>query len=199
MRPSSPWPTFRALRSISRSSRRRRRCRPRRPACRHRGERGRRRDPRPAVCGRGQCRRRRRGQDRRDRVELEQPDDRGRQRLVLGPTFDNTARWADGLCQRAAASAACWWWSPATPRPRPLAATRSSSRAGDNGVKVVGSAGFAMSQQGVTEAVPGISRPPSRPGAGAVPDPNTDTALPILSQLLPENGAAAVRRSSISA
>ena len=107
--------------------------------------------------------------------------------FVLGPTFENTARRLVGYGKGRGINSVMVV-SGNTPA-ETLGRDAIIQAAGDNGVKVVGTAGFSMSQEGVTQAVPGIVSTAKSTGAQALfLTSNTDTALPILSQLLPENG-----------
>lgn len=107
--------------------------------------------------------------------------------FVLGPTFENTARrlmtYAKGKgidsVQVVAGNNAA----------ENLGRDAIIAAAGDAGVRVTGATGFQMSQEGVVQAVPEIVAAARSSGAQSLfLTSNTDTALPILSQLLPENG-----------
>jgi ABC-type branched-subunit amino acid transport system substrate-binding protein len=107
--------------------------------------------------------------------------------FVLGPTFDNTASRVLDFARRQGKS-----------RVLVVHGDTEAERAGRDaivraaqvqGMTVSGTTGFAMSQEGVVNAMPGIVQDAESTGADLLfLTSNTDTALPILTQLLPENG-----------
>ncbi|MCA8879906.1 MAG: penicillin-binding protein activator [Rhodobacteraceae bacterium] len=107
--------------------------------------------------------------------------------FVMGPTFDNTARRLVGYAKsRGIDSIMVVAGNSAA---ESLGRDAILAAAGQAGMRVAGTQGFEMSQQGVVQAVPGIVAAAKGTGAQALfLTSNTDSALPILSQLLPENG-----------
>ncbi len=107
--------------------------------------------------------------------------------FVLGPTFDNTARRLVDYARRQGKS-----------RVLVVHGETEAERAGrdailraaeTNGMTAVSPVGFAMSQEGVVAALPMIVNAAQSSGADLLfLTSNTDTALPIITQLLPENG-----------
>lgn len=107
--------------------------------------------------------------------------------FVLGPTFDNTARRLIDYAQRQGKSRVLIVHGETeaerTGRDAILRAAQAS------GMTVGAPVGFAMSQEGVVAALPGIVDAAQTGGADLLfLTSNTDTALPIITQLLPENG-----------
>ncbi|PWR01338.1 penicillin-binding protein activator [Meridianimarinicoccus roseus] len=107
--------------------------------------------------------------------------------FVMGPTFDNTARRLIGYARgQGKSSVLVMYGETEAERLGRDAAMRAAQ---DFGMSVVGTSGFAMSQEGVVAAVPGVVQQAKSTGADVLfLTSNTDTALPIVTQLLPENG-----------
>lgn len=107
--------------------------------------------------------------------------------FVLGPTFDNTANRLMDFARRQGKS-----------RVLVMHGETEAERAGRDaivraaqvhGITVSAVTSFAMSQEGVVAAVPGVVAQAGSTGADLLfLTSNTDTALPIITQLLPENG-----------
>ena len=107
--------------------------------------------------------------------------------FVLGPTFQNTAnrlaRYAAGQGRRSVMIV------HGQDAAELLGRDAISRAAASAGVSVAGSASFELSQQGVINAVPGIASQIRSSGTDAVFfTSGTVGALPILTQLLKENG-----------
>lgn len=107
--------------------------------------------------------------------------------FVLGPTFDNTAgRLLDYARRQGLSSALIVHGETEAERVGRDAILRAAQA---NGITVAAATGFAMSQEGVVAAVPTIVQQAQSSGADMLfLTSNTDTALPIITQLLPENG-----------
>ena len=107
--------------------------------------------------------------------------------FVLGATFDNTARRMMGYARSRGLSRVMVVNGETTAET--IGRDAIVRAAHDNGMTVVGSASFAMSQEGVIAAAPQIVATAQSTGADALfLTSNTDTALPIVTQLLPEQG-----------
>lgn len=107
--------------------------------------------------------------------------------FVLGPTFDNTARRLLDYARRQGKSRLLVVHGETEAERAGRDAIERAAQA--NGMTVASAIGFAMSQEGVVAAVPGIVQTARSGGADLLfLTSNTDTALPILTQLLPENG-----------
>ena len=107
--------------------------------------------------------------------------------FVLGPTFDNTAQRILGYARAQGKSRVVIVYgeneAERTGRDAIVRAAQST------GIAVVGTVGFEMSQEGVVNAVPSIVQQVESSGADLLfLTSNTDTALPIVTQLLPESG-----------
>jgi len=109
--------------------------------------------------------------------------------FVLGPTFANTAgRLLDYARRQGLSSAIIVHGETEGERAGRDAILRAAQA---NGITVAATTGFAMSQEGVVAAVPTIVQRAQASGADMLfLTSNTDTALPIVTQLLPENGLA---------
>ncbi|MGS4945010.1 penicillin-binding protein activator [Meridianimarinicoccus sp. RP-17] len=107
--------------------------------------------------------------------------------FVLGPTFDNTAnRLLDFARRQGKSSVLVVHGETEAERAGRDAIVRAAQV---HGLTVSAVTGFAMSQEGVVAAVPGIVQQAESSGADLLfLTSNTDTALPIITQLLPENG-----------
>lgn len=107
--------------------------------------------------------------------------------FVLGPTFQNTA---DRMASYAAAQGKL---RVVTVYSEDVAGTQGRDAiqraVTANGMSVVGTVGYALSQQDVINAIPQITSLVNQTGADALFfTTDTATALPLLSQLLPEAG-----------
>lgn len=107
--------------------------------------------------------------------------------FVLGNTFDNTAErvisYAAGQGQSRIAVV-----HPQTPVGE-IARNAIARAAARSGASIVGEQGFEFSQQGIVQAVPAMSALINGSAANAIMITSDSTgALPILAQLLPENG-----------
>lgn len=109
--------------------------------------------------------------------------------FVLGPTFDNTAdRLLDFARRQGKSRVLVVHGDTEAERTGRDAIVRAAQV---HGLTVSSVASFAMSQEGVVAAVPGIVQQAQSSGADLLfLTSNTDTALPIVTQLLPENGLA---------
>jgi ABC-type branched-subunit amino acid transport system substrate-binding protein len=109
--------------------------------------------------------------------------------FVLGPTFDNTAnRLLDYARRQGRSGVLVVHGETEAERAGRDAIVRSAQT---QGMTVSAVTSFAMSQEGVVAAVPRIVQQAESSGADLLfLTSNTDTALPILTQLLPENGLA---------
>lgn len=107
--------------------------------------------------------------------------------FVLGPTFDNTAgRLLDYARRQGLSSALIVHGETEAERVGRDAIRRAAAA---NGISIASATGFAMSQEGVVAAVPTIVQQAQSSGADMLfLTSNTDTALPIIAQLLPDNG-----------
>jgi ABC-type branched-subunit amino acid transport system substrate-binding protein len=107
--------------------------------------------------------------------------------FVMGPTFQNTAdRLAQYAARQGRRNVMIVYGQDAAEELGRDAISRAASRAG---LSVAGSSSFELSQQGVINAVPGIASQIKSSGADAVFfTSGTAGALPILTQLLRENG-----------
>lgn len=107
--------------------------------------------------------------------------------FVLGPTFDNTARRLIDYARRQGKSRVLIVHGETEAERAGRDAILRAAQA--NGMTVGSPVGFAMSQEGVVAAVPAIVQAAQAGGADLLfLTSNTDTALPIITQLLPENG-----------
>lgn len=107
--------------------------------------------------------------------------------FVLGPTFQSTA---DRMASYAASQGK---QRVVTVYSEDVAGTQArdaiARAVASQGMTVVGSVGYALSQQDVIEAIPQIANAINETGADAIFfTTDTATALPLLSQLLPEAG-----------
>ncbi|MEM1351052.1 MAG: penicillin-binding protein activator [Pseudomonadota bacterium] len=107
--------------------------------------------------------------------------------FVLGPTFQNTA---DRMASYAAAQGKL---RVVTVYSEDVAGTQGRDAiqraVAANGMSVVGTVGYALSQQDVINAIPQVTSLVNQTGADALFfTTDTATALPLLSQLLPEAG-----------
>ncbi len=107
--------------------------------------------------------------------------------FVMGPTFQNTAdRLAQYAARQGRRNIMIVYGQDAAEELGRDAISRAASRAG---LSVAGSSSFELSQQGVINAVPGIASQIKSSGADAVFfTSGTAGALPILTQLMRENG-----------
>ncbi|QIE41422.1 penicillin-binding protein activator [Meridianimarinicoccus aquatilis] len=107
--------------------------------------------------------------------------------FVMGPTFENTARRILGYARQQGKSNVLIFYGE-TEAER-LGRDAIMRAAQDYGMSIAGTTGFAMSQEGVVAAVPSVAQQARSTGADLLfLTSNTDTALPIVAQLLPENG-----------
>ncbi len=107
--------------------------------------------------------------------------------FVLGPTFDNTARRLMGYARQSGIQRAYVINGNSAAEIEGRDAILQAASA--NGVAVVGTTGFAMSQQGVEAAVPTIVSEVRAQNADAIfLTSTTDGALPFLARLLPDAG-----------
>ncbi len=107
--------------------------------------------------------------------------------FVLGNTFDNIANRVVSYAARQGRSRIVII-HPQTPVGE-IAKASIAQAAARTGATITGEASFEFSQQGIVSAVPGISSTVSSTGANAIMITSNSTgALPILAQLLPENG-----------
>lgn len=107
--------------------------------------------------------------------------------FVLGPTFDNTARRLLDYARRQGKSRVLVVHGETEAERVGRDAIERAAQA--NGLTIASAVGFAMSQEGVVAAVPGVVQTARSGGADLLfLTSNTDTALPILTQLLPESG-----------
>lgn len=107
--------------------------------------------------------------------------------FVLGPTFDNTAGRLLDYARRQGRSRILIVHGETEAERAGRDAIERAAQA--NGMTIASAVGFAMSQEGVVAAVPGVVQTAQSGGADLLfLTSNTDTALPILTQLLPENG-----------
>lgn len=107
--------------------------------------------------------------------------------FVLGATFDNTARRLMGYAKSKGISSVMVVNGQTTAEEVGRDAIVRAAQ--DYGLRVAGTESFAMSQEGVVAAAPGIVANTQTSGANAIfLTSNTDTALPIVTQLLPEQG-----------
>lgn len=105
--------------------------------------------------------------------------------FVMGPTFDNTARRLMEYARRQGIGTA---YVVNGNSPGEISGRDALvSAASDNGIRVVGTTSFQMSQEGVGSAVPGIVAQAETADALLLTS-TTDGALPFLTRLLPENG-----------
>jgi ABC-type branched-subunit amino acid transport system substrate-binding protein len=115
------------------------------------------------------------------------PDIAGRNVFVLGPTFDNSARRLASYAVRTGRSNVMIIHERNTAGELGKTAIERGVRAA--GGKVVAVGGYEFSQSGVVAAVPPIAASAKANGANAVfLTADTAGALPLLSQLLSENG-----------
>ncbi len=107
--------------------------------------------------------------------------------FVLGPTFQNTAnRLTQYASRQGRRNILIVHGQDAAEQQGRDAISRAAAR---SGASVAGSASFELSQQGVINAVPGIASQVRSSGADALFfTSGTAGALPILTQLLKENG-----------
>lgn len=107
--------------------------------------------------------------------------------FVLGPTFDNSARRLIDYARRQGKSRVLVVHGETEAERAGRDAILRAAEA--NGMTASTPVGFAMSQEGVVAALPGIVDAAQTDGADLLfLTSNTDTALPIITQLLPENG-----------
>lgn len=107
--------------------------------------------------------------------------------FVLGSTFDNTARRMIGYAKSRGLSRVMVVNGETTEET--IGRDAIVRAAQDYGLSVVGTSSFAMSQEGVIAAAPQIVASAQANGADILfLTSNTDTALPIVTQLLPEQG-----------
>ncbi|WP_193140539.1 MULTISPECIES: penicillin-binding protein activator [unclassified Meridianimarinicoccus] len=107
--------------------------------------------------------------------------------FVLGATFDNTARRMMGYAKKQGIDSVMVVNGQTTAEQ--IGRDAIVRAAQDYGIRIAGSESFAMSQEGVVAAAPRIVAQTQASGASALfLTSNTDTALPIITQLLPEQG-----------
>lgn len=107
--------------------------------------------------------------------------------FVLGPTFDNTARRLIDYARRQGKSRVLIVHGETEAERAGRDAILRAAQA--SGMTVGTPVGFGMSQEGVVAALPRIVDSAQNGGADLLfLTSNTDTALPIITQLLPENG-----------
>lgn len=107
--------------------------------------------------------------------------------FVLGPTFENTAERVMGFAARQGRDDVL---VVAAQNPAGEAALAAAQRAaGATGARIVGVQRYEFSQQGVSQAAPRIAEAVRATGADTVLlTSDTAGALPLLAQLLPEQG-----------
>ncbi|MEV8465785.1 penicillin-binding protein activator [Fluviibacterium sp. DFM31] len=107
--------------------------------------------------------------------------------FVLGATFDNTARRMMGYAKKQGIDSVMVVNGQTTAEQ--IGRDAIVRAAQDYGIRIAGSESFAMSQEGVVAAAPRIVAQTQASAAAALfLTSNTDTALPIITQLLPEQG-----------
>lgn len=115
------------------------------------------------------------------------PDIAGNNVFVLGPTFDNTARRLGAYAARQGKGKIMVVHDRNTAGELGRAAIERGVRAGGGSVVAVGS--YEFSQNGVVSAAPGIAAAARNAGAQSIfLTADTAGALPLVSQLLSENG-----------
>ncbi|MES2665034.1 MAG: penicillin-binding protein activator [Pseudomonadota bacterium] len=107
--------------------------------------------------------------------------------FVLGPTFDNTARRLASYAVRSGKSRIMIVHDRDTAGDLGRAAIQRGVQTAGGAVVAVGS--YELSQQGIASAIPSIAQTAKSAGANALfLTANSATALPLVSQLLTDNG-----------
>lgn len=107
--------------------------------------------------------------------------------FVLGPTFDNTARRLASYAVRSGKSRIMIVHDRDTAGDLGRAAIQRGVQTAGGSVVAVGS--YELSQQGIASAIPSIAQTAKSAGANAMfLTANSATALPLVSQLLADNG-----------